>query len=170
MTSNLLNSIGLGFIDIAYILIGLLGLILILFILLCVQIAKVSKLNKRYQIFMQGKDGKDLEKEIQEIFEDNEILKKNSEKNKKDIQKIQDQLIYTFQKCSIIKYDAFHQMGGKLSFCLVMLNEKDDGFILNSVHSSDGCYSYTKEVKNGKCDIALGKEEEEALKMAIGEE
>ena len=59
----------------------------------------------------------------------------------------------TFQKVGIIKYDAFNQMGGKLSFSLALLNENDDGFILNSVHSSDGCYSYTKIIKNGKCKI-----------------
>ena len=74
----------------------------------------------------------------------------------------------TFQKVGIIKYDAFNQMGGKLSFSLALLNENDDGFILNSVHSSDGCYSYTKIIKNGKCDINLGEEEKQALDMAMG--
>ena len=74
----------------------------------------------------------------------------------------------TFQKVGIIKYDAFNQMGGKLSFCLALLDENNNGFILNSVHSTEGCYSYTKQIVEGKSKIDLGKEEEEALKMAIG--
>ena len=74
----------------------------------------------------------------------------------------------TFQKLGIVKYDAFKQMGGQLSFSLALLDENDNGFILNSVHSSEGCYSYTKEVRNGTCSISLGEEEQQALDMAMG--
>ncbi|MCM1417124.1 MAG: DUF4446 family protein, partial [bacterium] len=42
------------------------------------------------------------------------------------------------------------------------------GFVLNSVHSTEGCYSYTKEIKSGLCEIALGDEEKQALNMAMG--
>jgi len=75
---------------------------------------------------------------------------------------------FAYQKCGIVKYDAFKQMGGKLSFSLALLNRKNDGFVLNSVHSSDGCYTYTKEIKDGKSDISLGEEEQQALALAIG--
>ena len=64
-------------------------------------------------------------------------------------------------------FDAFNQMGGKLSFCLALLDENNNGFILNSVHSTEGCYSYTKEIQNGICEISLGNEEEKALNMAM---
>ena len=74
----------------------------------------------------------------------------------------------TFQKVGIVKYDAFQQMGGKLSFSLALLDQNNNGFILNSVHSSEGCYSYTKEIKNGECAISLGSEEEKALDIAMG--
>ena len=73
-----------------------------------------------------------------------------------------------FQKIGLVKYNAFREMGGELSFSMVLLDEKDNGFILNSVHSTEGCYSYTKEVKNGKCNITLGEEEKQALDMAMG--
>lgn len=170
MSSALLESLGLGFIDIAYILIGMLGLILILFILVIVQIIRISKLKKRYEKFMQGKNAKSLEKDIIALFEDNRMMKTISEKNKKDIRILYQNMKYSFQKCGIVKYDAFQQMGGNLSFSLALLTEENDGFILNSVHSSEGCYSYTKEIKKGECDINLGEEEKEALKIAIGEE
>ena len=74
-----------------------------------------------------------------------------------------------FQKMGLVKYDAFNQMGGQLSFCLALLDENNNGFIINSVHSTEGCYSYTKEIKGGESSISLGKEEEEALSMAMGE-
>ncbi len=170
MSSALLDDMGLGSFDIAYILIGMAVMILILFILSIVQMTKLSKLKKRYEKFMNGKDAKSLEQEIMSICEDNSFLKSATERNKKDIRKLFYNMEYTFQKCGIVKYDAFRQMGGKLSFSLALLNKKNDGFIINSVHSSDGCYSYTKEVRDGKCDISLGEEEAQALKMAIGED
>ena len=59
-------------------------------------------------------------------------------------------------------------MGGQLSFSLVLLNENNNGFILNSVHSTEGCYSYTKEITNGECNITLAEEERQALDIAMG--
>ena len=55
-----------------------------------------------------------------------------------------------------------------LSFSLALLDENNNGFILNSVHSTEGCYTYTKEVKNGECKIELGNEERVALEQAMG--
>lgn len=170
MSSGLLEKIGLGNFDIAYILIIMAVMILILFVFSIVQMKQLSKLKSRYEKFMTGKDAKSLEKEILTICEDNNFLKTSTERNKKDIRKLFHNMEYAYQKCGIVKYDAFRQMGGKLSFSLALLNQKNDGFIMNSVHSSDGCYCYTKEVHDGKCDISLGEEEAEALKMAIGED
>ena len=66
-----------------------------------------------------------------------------------------------------MKYDAFKQMGGKLSFSLALLNEINSGFIINSVHSSEGCYIYIKEIVAGLCDLDLSNEEKEALSQAM---
>ena len=70
MSSAFLESIGLGFIDIGYVLIGMTAAILILLILLIVQISKTNKIKKRFEKFMTGKDAKSLEKEIAELFKD----------------------------------------------------------------------------------------------------
>lgn len=167
MTSTFLDSIGLGFLDIGYILVGMLVLILIMFIMLIVSIAKQSKLKKRYEAFMLGEDAKSMEEAISGLFQDIERLKDQTKTNRKEIKNIYKRLETTFQKVGIVKYDAFQQMGGKLSFSLALLDENNSGFIINSVHSTDGCYSYTKEIENGECSLSLGKEEEEALNMAI---
>lgn len=58
-------------------------------------------------------------------------------------------------------------MGGKLSFALVLLDENNNGFLINSVHSSDGCYSYTKRIKNGDSEIELSNEEKVAVERAV---
>ncbi len=170
MTSNLLNSIGLGTVDIGYFIIGFAAIIFILSIMLIVTMSKQSKLKKRYEAFMCGSDAKSMEEEISGLFQDIDFLKNETAKNGKEIKHIYKRLQTVFQKVGVVKYDAFKQMGGKLSFCLALLDENNNGFVMNSVHSTDGCYSYIKEIKEGECEISLGEEEQKALDMAMNHE
>ncbi len=166
--SQLMEMIGLGNLDFAYLFIGIAVLFLILIVLMIIQLVKYRKLRKRYEKFMQGKEAKSLESDILKLFEEQKQIKKDNEKNRKDIKELFRNTSYCYQKLGVVKYDAFKEMGGKLSFCIVMLNEKNDGFLLNSVHSTDGCYTYVKEVVKGECALSLGEEEAEALKQAVG--
>ena len=167
MNYNLLEMIGLSGFDLTYLFIVSYALILILIIMVIVQAVKLSKLSKKYKKFMSGKNAKSLEKDIIGLYEDNRFIKASTEKNKSDIRLLYKRLASTFQKVGIVKYDAFNQMGGQLSFSLALLDENNSGFILNCVHSTEGCYSYTKEIGNGSCDISLGEEEREALNIAM---
>lgn len=170
MNSAFLESIGLGNLDIGYVLVGLVVAIIILLIMIIVQIASTSKLRKRYNKFMRGKEVKSLEKEIIGLYEDNKFLKVATEKNKKDISILYKKFESAFQKVGLVKYDAFNQMGGKLSFSLALLDENNNGVIINSVHSAEGCYCYSKDIKKGQCNISLGAEEKQALDIAMGED
>ena len=168
-TSKFMSDLGLGGLDIGYIFAGLVGVSFILLIMCIVLFVKTGNLKKRLDKFTTGKNAKSLEKDIVGIYEDNKFLKASVEQNRKEIRTLFKNMESTFQKMGVVKYDAFRQMGGQLSFCLALLNENNDGFIINSVHSTEGCYSYTKVIKNGECDISLGDEEKKALQMAIGE-
>lgn len=170
--SVFLSQIGLETFDMGYLVAAMAAVIfilLIVLILLCVQIGKVNKLKKRLNKFMTGKEGKSLEREMEILFKDNQVLKANAEESKKDIRTLFKNMESAYQKMGLVKYDAFKQMGGQLSFSLALLDENNNGFIINSVHSSEGCYSYTKEIKLGESDISLGAEEAEALEIAMGE-
>ena len=74
----------------------------------------------------------------------------------------------SFQKFGMVKYNAFQGMGGNLSFVFAMLDYTNTGFVLNCIHSREGCYIYMKEVDRGQTDVVLGNEEQEALEQALG--
>ena len=167
MASPLFEMIGLGNLDIAYLFIALFVMMIVMIILLSIQISKFNKLKKKYNKFMKGSSGKNLEKDIFALFDENKEIAAENKKNSEDIKEIQRRMNYCYQKMGLVKYDAFQQMGGKLSFCLVLLNDKNNGFLLNSVHSSEGCYSYTKEIIKGESELSLGAEEQKALDMAM---
>ncbi len=167
MNSNFLNMIGLGSVDIGYLLLALLIINMILLILIIVAFLQINKFTRKYKKFMMGKNASSLEKDIMTLYEDNTFIKANVEKNKKDIAELFEKHKTTFQKMGLVKYDAFKEMGGKLSFTLALLDENNNGFLLNSVHSSDGCYSYTKRIKNGDSAITLSNEEKVAVERAM---
>ena len=155
----------LGF-DSDYIIIGLAAVIILLFILYIVNIVQMSKLKKNYRIFMEGKDAKSLEETLVKRLDQVDELITANKTNQRNIQQLFNNMKFTFQKVGLVKYDAFNEMGGKLSFSLALLNETDDGFVLNAVHSREGCYTYIKEIVAGNSIIVLAEEEQEALNMA----
>ena len=155
----------LGF-DSDYIIIGLAVVVLIMLIIMIISMVQISKLKKRYKIFMSGKNARNLEKTLIERLDQVDALLDANAANEKNIKILFNKMRFTFQKVGLVKYDAFNEMGGKLSFSLALLNEKNDGFVMNAVHSREGCYTYVKEIIDGNSIIVLSPEEQEALDMA----
>ncbi len=169
MNNSFFNSIHMGGIDLGVIIL-ILSILLVLFIILTIiLLVKIIRMQGFLNIFMSGKDAMSLEQDMKTLHEENKYLKACADRNKKDIRTLYKKAEKTFCKIGLVKYDAFQQMGGQLSFSLALLDEHDDGFIINSVHSTEGCYCYTKEIKKGVCDLDLGKEESQALSIAVND-
>lgn len=148
------------------IIIALVVFVIALLIVVIVDTIEIISLKKRYKIFMSGKNARNLEKTLIERLDQVDTLLEANAANEKNIKRLFSNMKFTFQKIGLVKYDAFNEMGGKLSFSLALLNETDDGFVLNAVHSREGCYTYIKEIVGGNSIIVLAEEEQEALKMA----
>ena len=166
-SSYLMSLLGLEWLDPAYIWILYLVLFLVLLVLHFVQMAKFRAIREKYETFMEGKEEKSLESQFDSLFSDISDLKQSGRKDRRDIDYLLKTIQGCYQKVGLVKYDAFHEMGGKLSFALCMLDKDDNGFIMNSVHSNTGCYTYTKEIVDGQSAIDLGEEEREALEQAV---
>ena len=164
MKSNILEYIG---IDPAYILIGMIGVIILLLIILIVAMSKISKLKKQYNFFMAGENGQSLQDSFEKRFSELDNLTGEITTQGNELKEMKEFLSVTFSKVGIVKYDAFKEMGGNMSFALALLNDKNDGFLINSMHNREGCYTYIKEIIKGESFIVLAEEEKEALDNAI---
>ena len=131
---------------------------------------KYNRLKFSYNSFMKGKDARTLEDSIFERFEELDNLTEMTIKNRQAIRKINEEMMSNFQKVGIVKYDAFNEMGGKLSFAITLLDGNNSGYIINSMHSREGCYNYVKEIVKGESYIELSEEEAESLDNAIFQE
>lgn len=122
--------------------------------------------NKRISIFFKKGD-KDLESflktQIQAI-----------ENNRRSFVSCQDQIDYlkgiaqiSFQKVGLVRFNPFQSMGSDQSFCLALLNQDNDGFIITSHFGRDFNRIYLKSVAKGRSDYSLAKEEQEAVQKAM---
>lgn len=165
MDIKIFESIGIGTDVIVIILIAL---VIFQFILIFTIISKYNKLNARLSKFTKGKDAENLEEVIIKRFSEIRQVVKNEKKQNKDIETINNKFLSTFCKIGLVKYDAFKEMSGNLSFSLALLTENHDGIIITSIHSREGCFTYCKEVTNEESYYILSEEERLALNVAIG--
>ena len=163
MENSMLNNLGF---DPAILIYGLAALVAVLLVLVIVLMKKQKDLYRKYDLFMRGKDAESLEDSFQKVYTDVEMLKQEDKANKDVIKAVNIALNRSYQKTSIVHYDAFKGMGGQFSFAVAMLDRNDNGILLNCIHSRESCYLYMKEVKEGKCDVALSKEESQSLEEA----
>ncbi len=130
--------------------------------------ARYKKLYRQYDYFMRGKDAETLEDYFVDLQKHVEDLEVEDQKNKDMMRILNKNIRSSFQKFGMIKYNAFGGMGGNMSFTMAMLDYTNTGFVINSVHSREGCFLYIKEVDAGTTEVELGAEEKLALEQALG--
>ena len=153
-------------IDTAYILIGILVLLLVFMILTIVSLCKLKKLHRQLDRFLRGKDAESLEDTILSCIEKTGKVDEMNQVLREDIGALRKNQRITYQKMGMVKYNAFREMSGDLSYALALLDQQDNGFLINSVYAKEGGYSYIKEVRGGECSIELSEEERKALNQA----
>jgi hypothetical protein len=68
---------------------------------------------------------------------------------------------------SVVRYDAFGDMGGRLSFTAAMLDDSGDGLLITSIHGRSEARTYAKGVVSGASEHSLSPEEQQAIELAM---
>ena len=167
MENSILNQLPF---DPIYIMIVFLVLIAILLILIAWAFSKIRRLDRKFDYFMRGKDAESLEDVILDQIDEIKNLKAEDRATKDAMRSLNRNSRASFQKLGIVKYNAFKGMGGNLSTAIALLDYTNSGFILNCVHSREGCYTYIKEIVRGESYIELSEEEKQCLEKTIYQE
>lgn len=138
---------------------------LISLIVLCV---KYSKLNKRYKDFMKKLgNGKNIEEDLENYMYRVEKVEKQNAEIISYCKNLDEELSGCVQKVGIVRYNAFKDTGSDLSFALALLDEKNNGVVLNGIYSREMSNIYAKPVENGKSTYTISEEEAQAIDKAI---
>jgi len=83
-----------------------------------------------------------------------------------DLAALRSDLEQALRHVAVVRYDAFGDMGGHLSWSLALLDDGGDGVVLTSIHGRSEARTYAKNVAGWRCEQQLSPEEEEAVKFA----
>ena len=120
-------------------------------ILLILNHLKLTKLKNEYSEFMKKLgNGKNIDENLK-VYMDR--VQKVEDLNKEIIQYCErlDKTVDTcIQKIGIVRYNAFKDVGSNLSFTLALLDNNNNGVVLNGIYSRDNSNIYAKPIKDGK--------------------
>ena len=162
--STIFDSIG---IDPGIVIIVLLIVVLVLIGTTISSNMRLTRLERKYKMFMKGSDAQSLEKTFVRKFAQIDHLYETKEEHEQAIRTLAKHFKLLYSNYGVEKYDAFDDVGGKLSFALALLDRENTGVILNAVHSRDNCFLYLKEIVKGESYVMLSQEEVEALRKAV---
>lgn len=139
-------------------------MLLVLYILNCI---KLNKLRKNYATFMTklGK-GDNINEMLKDYVEKVDEIKSENKEIIEYYQKLDTKSNDYLKKIGLVRYNAYKDTGSNLSFALAVLDNHNDGFVLNGIYARDNSNIYAKTIKNGKSEYVLSKEEEEAINKA----
>jgi hypothetical protein len=137
-----------------------LGLVLVL-------MRQWALLRKSVFILKKGADGSSMVElvadHIEEVGENSRQVQDLSRK----YDYVLDVLAGTVQRVAVVRFDAFDDMGGKLSYAVAMLDDERNGVIFTSIYGRNENRVYAKAVAGGRSAHTLSREEEEALRRAL---
>lgn len=141
---------------------------IVLLIAFIIVVIKVLGINKKYKNFMQKLgNGKNIEEDLENYMYKVERVEKQNAEIMNSIQQLDNDFEKSIQKVGIVRYNAYKDTGSDLSFTLAMLDENNNGVVLNGIYSRETSNIYAKPVENAKSTYILSEEEQEAIRRAI---
>jgi hypothetical protein len=136
-------------------------------ILLTLNIIHNKRLSKIYKILTTGADAQNLEQIIHtqtKVMEDAIENIKIFDKRLIEVERLARKSI---NKVDLLRFNAFNEMGGDLSFALAMLNQQGDGIVLSSIYGREDARTYAKAIKKGQTNQKLSIEEKKVIEGAL---
>lgn len=146
----------------------ILGINLVLLILYITNIIQLKKINKNYKKFMKKLgNGNNIEEILNNYINKVEDVDNKNKEIIKYCEKLNNEISICIKKVGMVRYSAFKDTGSDLSFALALLNDNNDGVILNGIYSREMSNIYAKQIKNAKSNNKLSEEEAKALEIAV---
>jgi Protein of unknown function (DUF4446) len=120
---------------------------------------RVRKLRRTLRVLQAGQGGPALEDAEDVVRQIGEVTKR--------VEDLELVARVAVQHVGLVRFDAFEDMGGHLSFAAALLDADGDGFILTSINGRQETRIYAKPIERGASRYHLSNEEQEAIRRAI---
>jgi len=140
----------------------------ILFVIVIIQMVHNKRLKKKLHIFFSGKEGKDLEKILLDQLEETRELDREIQELFEISNRLRELGMKSIHKTAVMRFNPFKEVGGNQSFCVALLDGKNSGVVITSLHTREGTRVYSKPVVAGlETNFPLTEEEKTTIAQAI---
>ncbi|OGZ56208.1 MAG: hypothetical protein A3H64_01205 [Candidatus Ryanbacteria bacterium RIFCSPLOWO2_02_FULL_45_11c] len=147
----------------------LIGAIAVLFIIAVVVILRLWKVERRLRTFFSGKDAKSLEDVFVLLRREMMEARRTLQDVDARIREARERLRGSVQNVGMVRFNPFRDAGGDQSFCIALLDEKQNGVVISSLYARDGVRVYGKPIQAGASTYTLSEEERQAISKALQE-
>ena len=142
--------------------------VVILLVLYIISVKNLKKLRDSYQKFMiRLGNGENVDEMLKNYIKKVEEVDEKNNQIAQYCTNIDNKIKGCSQKIGIVRYNAFKDTGSDLSFALAILDDYDNGVVLNGIYARDSSNIYAKPVEKGNSKYVLSNEEKEAIYKAI---
>ena len=130
--------------------------------------ARMSRLQRSYDL-LQAAEGRETVVDVMgRTIEEFHDLRDEVAQLEASLAATRRDLAMALRHVSVIRYDAFGDMGGRFSFSAALLDDAGDGLVITSIHARSETRTYLKGLAGGDSDITLSPEEQQAVRIARG--
>ncbi len=144
-----------------------LALALLTLVLAVVALVRLGRIRRDLRLLDAGEDGESFVSAVARQTEGVQLLRREVDELSALLARTRTELSDALRHVSVVRYDAFGDMGGRLSFSAALLDDGGDGLVLTSIHGRSETRSYIKGVKAGSSEQSLSPEELQAVTFAL---
>lgn len=131
-------------------------------------LVRLHRLHKKMSVFLSGKDGKDLEKSLLDQVTQVQSLDQEIQELFEISNRLRELCLKSLHKVSVVRFNPFKEVGGNQSFSVVLLDGKNSGVVVSSLHTREGTRVYAKPVLAGNQNgFPFTEEEKAAIAQAV---
>ena len=134
-----------------------------------VLLVRTGRMRQQYRV-LDAADGRESFVEVvARKAEEVEALRDDVATLAASIRATQSEVNRAIRHVGLVRYDAFGDMGGRMSFSVALVDDFGNGFILTTVHARSESRTYVKEIRGGMAEVTLSPEETQALEDAVAQ-
>ena len=149
-----------------YVTLASVAIAVLAFVVVVVVFLRLSKLSRAYDRLVAGDRDTSFVEAIRTQVAASEGLRRDVAMQREDLAAARADLSDALRHVAVVRYDAFGDMGGRMSFSAALLDDAGDGMVLTSINGRSETRTYAKGVQAGVSDHSLSPEEEQAVGYA----
>jgi hypothetical protein len=160
------NSLNLDADVVAIVAISAAALAVIALVLAIVLAVRLRRMRRQYLVLQDGGDGQSFVEAVARKVAAVEELRGDVGTLSGDVKSLRLDLADAIRHVAVVRYDAFNDMGGRMSFSAALLDDAGDGVVISSINGRTETRTYAKGVKAGSSDADLSPEEQQVIGFA----